>query len=251
MRRCFPVKKKAGLFKFPNRECLFSYFARHLFCQCNISHNPPPSLCMGKSWGGGHCPRPSNNETGKSLFFSQHWLDRWHLQPCTVKSLFSQCLHHPCRNLGKNVFVLVWQTRYVTLCVNVYILLYMCVTGFVWMVKMGCYFFVCVCSCFFSACYFECERLAVRYMQHFFKIRLFAFSFLSFTHLLMNTFLSSALYGSHSYHCKQTHINTCPRKGNTERNKLPDFNVNLIFMLDHFKASYFSFNLLYSTSVAL
>lgn len=104
----------------------------HAVCSAGAQTSPMPSSSHIISLHGGHCPLPSETETGRSLFLTA-LVDWLHPQPCTVKKkkkktefIFSVLAPSQPQPVSKNVFLLVWQTRCVSLCVNVYILLYMC-----------------------------------------------------------------------------------------------------------------------------
>lgn len=124
---------------------------------------------------GGHRPLPSKTETGRRSLFLTALVDWLHPQPCTVKKsrvyFLSACTIPTCL---QKFFLLVWQSRCVSLCVNVYILLYMCERT-KWVL-----FFCFACWCFFSACCFTCEWFAVRHVRHFFELRSHLFVFYTF-----------------------------------------------------------------------
>lgn len=89
----------------------------------------------------------------EKAFFSLHWWTGYSSALYSKRNrvyFLSASIQQP---VSKNVFLLVWQTRFVSLCVNVYILMYMCGRT-----KWALLF---VCWCFLSACYFTCDWSAV------------------------------------------------------------------------------------------
>lgn len=147
----------------PLKMCLRSYFARRLFCQCtNIFHKPSfvssafTLTRVTSLHGGPQHLLPLRLRQGEA-FFSLRWWTGFILSLVQKKTefiFFSASLPQP---VSKNVFLLVWQTRCVSLGVNVYIYYCTCVKEQKWALL----FVVFACWCFFSACYFTCEWFAV------------------------------------------------------------------------------------------
>lgn len=124
-------KTEVGLFKILNRECLCSNFARHLFCR---STNMFLKLCLhlhtSHHSARGSSSSPLKGRDRKKPFFnSQHWWTGYIFVLYRRKTthLVSQCCHHLNRNLFAScVSVGLAVSLSLSLCVNVYILLYMC-----------------------------------------------------------------------------------------------------------------------------
>lgn len=158
------TKTGAGLLK----KCVF-VLTLHAVCSASVqtsSINPPSSALPSSS-------HVSPLSTG--VFFTSSHRDRGRKKPfshCAGGLVLSSALYrkkkkqslffsvYPYHNLlAKMFFLFFWQTRCVSLCVNVYILLYICERT-KWALLFVC-LFVFACWCVLSACYFTCERFAV------------------------------------------------------------------------------------------
>lgn len=122
-----------------------------LFCRCtNITFVFSSAFILTRviiSPHGGHRRLFPPRLRQEKAFFSLHWWTGYILSLVQLTKKNRVYFLSASRPVSKNVFLLVWQTRCVSLCVNVYILLYMCGRTKRFL-RAG---------AFFSACYFTCS----------------------------------------------------------------------------------------------